>query len=83
MAEHNASDTITAVATPPGRGGIGIVRLSGPESSDIAAALLGTCPPARAAVLRPSRDADGPPLDFGLALFFPGPASFTGEDVLE
>ncbi len=83
MTGHDASDTITALATPPGRGGIGIVRLSGPESSDIAATLLGTCPPAREAVLRPFRGADGQPLDFGLALFFPGPASFTGEDVLE
>jgi tRNA modification GTPase len=83
VAEHNASDTITAVATPPGRGGIGIIRLSGPESPDIATALLGSCPPARAAVLRTFRDADGLPLDFGLALHFPGPDSFTGEDVLE
>jgi len=80
---HDASDTITALATPSGRGGIGIIRLSGPASPKIAAALLGTCPPPREAVLRSFRSADGEPLDFGLALYFPGPASFTGEDVLE
>ncbi len=76
-------DTIAALATPPGRGGIGIVRLSGPGVTALAATLLGGCPPPRSAVLRPFRGADGEPLDIGLALFFPAPASFTGEDVLE
>jgi len=83
VAGHAASDTIGAVATPPGRGGIGIVRLSGPATRTIAAGLLGRCPPPRVARLQPFRAADGETLDVGLALFFPGPASFTGEDVLE
>ena len=83
MTVGGAGDTISAIATPPGRGGVGIVRLSGPGSRDIATTLLGSCPPARQALLRPFRDAAGEPLDFGLALYFPCPASFTGEDVLE
>lgn len=77
------SDTIVAIATPPGRGGIGIVRISGPATRQIAAALLGVVPPERAATLRAFRDGDGGAIDRGVALFFPGPHSFTGEDVLE
>ncbi|HET7569984.1 MAG TPA: tRNA uridine-5-carboxymethylaminomethyl(34) synthesis GTPase MnmE [Gammaproteobacteria bacterium] len=76
-------DTIAAVSTPPGRGGIGIVRVSGPNSPAIAAALLGEMPRAHRAVLRDFRDVDGSLIDRGLALFFPAPHSFTGEDVLE
>jgi len=77
------SDTIAAVATAPGRGGIGIVRVSGPGAGRIAEALLGRVPPARRAELHRFRAADGDAVDEGIALFFPGPASFTGEDVLE
>jgi tRNA modification GTPase len=76
-------DTITAIATPPGRGGVGIVRLSGPDVATIATALLGALPPPRQAHLSTFRDAEGEALDVGLALHFPAPASFTGEDVLE
>jgi len=76
-------DTITAIATPPGRGGVGIVRLSGPDVATIATALLGALPPPRQAHLSTFRDAEGEALDVGLALHFPTPASFTGEDVLE
>lgn len=76
-------DTIAAPATPPGRGGIGIVRVSGPKATAIAEALLGRVPPPRRATLAAFHDAAGEPLDAGIALFFPGPASFTGEDVLE
>lgn len=75
--------TIAAIATPPGRGGIGIVRLSGPKVKAIASELLGGPPQPRRAVLRVFRAADGQIIDSGLALFFPAPASFTGEDVLE
>jgi tRNA modification GTPase len=75
--------TIAAIATPPGRGGIGIVRLSGPLVTHIALELLGDLPAPRHAALRSFRNADGEMLDGGLALYFPGPASFTGEDVLE
>jgi tRNA modification GTPase len=77
------NDTIVAVATPPGVGGIGVVRVSGPGTNKLAEALLGDLPPARRAALRDFLDADGCTIDRGLALFFPGPASFTGEDVLE
>ncbi len=77
------SDTITAVATAPGRGGIGIVRVSGPDCRHIAIALLGRAPAPRTAELHRFRDAAGEPIDEGIALYFPAPASFTGEDVLE
>jgi tRNA modification GTPase len=78
-----ASDTIAAIATAPGRGGIGIVRVSGSSCRSIANALLGRVPEPRAAELHRFLDAAGEPIDEGLALYFPGPASFTGEDVLE
>jgi tRNA modification GTPase len=77
------SDTIAALATPPGRGGIGVIRVSGPAVPTIAAEILGDLPEGRRAVLRVFRDARGEMLDGGIALFFPAPASFTGEDVLE
>ncbi|HEX9625347.1 MAG TPA: tRNA uridine-5-carboxymethylaminomethyl(34) synthesis GTPase MnmE [Acidiferrobacterales bacterium] len=78
-----SADTIAAPATAPGQGGIGIVRLSGPATPAIAAAILGTLPAARRAILGAFRDAGGQAIDRGLALFFPAPHSFTGEDVLE
>jgi tRNA modification GTPase len=77
------NDTIAAVATAPGRGAVGIVRLSGPRALDIAAMLAGPNPPPRHAALRTFRDEHGEPLDQGLALLFPNPDSFTGEDVAE
>ncbi|MCJ7453287.1 MAG: tRNA uridine-5-carboxymethylaminomethyl(34) synthesis GTPase MnmE [Steroidobacteraceae bacterium] len=80
---RNETDTIAATATPPGRGGIGIVRVSGPACGPIAAALLGEVPPARLATLRDFLDHSGDPIDQGLALYFPAPHSLTGEDVLE
>lgn len=76
-------DTIAAVATPSGRGGIGIVRVSGPEVRRIGACVLGGFPAPRHACLRTFRNAEGESVDRGLALFMPGPASYTGEDVLE
>jgi tRNA modification GTPase len=76
-------DMIVATTTPPGRGGIGIVRASGPGVREVAVAVLGRLPTPRVATFARFRDADGSVLDRGLALFFPGPASFTGEDVLE
>jgi tRNA modification GTPase len=82
-AESPKGDTIAALATPPGRGGIGVIRVSGPLAATIARELLGELPRPRRAVLRPFRDADGHALDSGLALYFAAPASFTGEDVLE
>ena len=76
-------DTIAAVATPPGRGGIGIVRISGERCAAMAPALLGRTPTPRQAQLADFLDADGSAIDRGIALFFPAPRSFTGEDVLE
>ena len=76
------NDTIAAVATPPGQGGIGIVRISGPLAAVIGAALTGAELPARLASVRGFVH-DGEPLDRGVCLYFPGPASFTGEDVVE
>ncbi len=77
------SDTIAAIATAPGRGGIGIVRVSGHDCRRIAQAVLGRLPEPRAAELHRFVDAAGAPIDEGIALYFPAPASFTGEDVLE
>jgi tRNA modification GTPase len=76
-------DTIVATATPSGRGGIGIVRVSGPDSARIAAAILGRLPAPRHAELARFLGADGTALDEGLALYFPAPHSYTGEAVLE
>ncbi|WP_304437698.1 tRNA uridine-5-carboxymethylaminomethyl(34) synthesis GTPase MnmE [Thiomicrospira sp. WB1] len=81
MSAH--SETIVALATPPGRGGVGIVRVSGPKSRAIAEAMLGTCPAPRYAHYGPFYGEDGAVLDEGIALFFKGPHSFTGEDVVE
>ncbi len=75
--------TIVAAATPPGRGGVAIVRLSGSRVPVIARALLGTLPVPRQASRHPFRAADGAPIDFGLALYFPAPHSYTGEPILE
>ena len=76
-------DTIAAIATPPGRGAIGIVRISGPLVPRIAHRLIGRLPEPRVAAYGAARDAEGQPLDEGLALYFPSPHSYTGEDVLE
>ncbi len=78
-----AGDTIAAIATPPGRGGIGIVRVSGPAAASIARGTLGDVPAPRHAALCDFRARDGSLIDSGIALYFPGPASYTGEDVLE
>lgn len=78
-----AGDTIAAIATPPGRGGVGIVRISGPGAAGIARSALGRVPEPRMATLATFRDPQGQPVDQGLALFFPGPRSYTGEDLLE
>jgi tRNA modification GTPase len=78
-----ARDTIAAIATPAGRGGIGVVRVSGPLVPGIAAALLGTLPRPRLATFGAFRDRHGEIIDEGLALHFPAPHSYTGEAVLE
>ncbi|WP_428035596.1 tRNA uridine-5-carboxymethylaminomethyl(34) synthesis GTPase MnmE [Amphritea sp.] len=76
-------DTIAAQATPPGRGGVGIVRVSGKLAATIAQQVVGFVPKPRYAHYGPFFDADNNQLDQGIALYFPGPNSFTGEDVLE
>lgn len=82
MADPSA-DTIAAIATPPGRGGVGIVRISGPRVGAIAEAILGRLPRPRHASFSRFVDADDSVIDEGIALYFPAPGSFTGEDVLE
>lgn len=76
-------DTIVAQATAPGRGGIGVLRVSGPLAAIVAENVLGKCPKIRTAEYLPFKDSDGTVLDQGIALFFKAPHSFTGEDVLE
>jgi tRNA modification GTPase len=76
-------DTIAAIATPAGRGGIGVVRVSGPKVLEISTRILGSLPAPRHAQFARFRDARGEPIDEGLALYFPAPSSYTGEAVLE
>jgi tRNA modification GTPase len=76
-------DTIAAIATAPGRGGIGIVRISGSNLSAFSQSLLGITPKPRYAHFTRFLDAEGNSLDEGVVLYFPAPHSFTGEDVLE
>jgi tRNA modification GTPase len=76
-------DTIAAIATAAGRGGIGIVRVSGPAAPAISKAIVGSLPLPRQAQRARFRDARGAPIDAGLALYFPAPHSYTGEAVLE
>lgn len=78
-----AADIIAAIATPPGRGGIGIVRVSGPVLGPLHAALTGRAPEARRIHVARFLAADGSTIDEGVALYFAAPHSFTGEDVIE
>jgi tRNA modification GTPase len=80
---NNHTDTITAIITPPGRGGVGIIRVCGKSLDLYFGTLLREKPPARIAQLRPFLDADGQEIDQGLVLYFPAPGSFTGEETLE
>ena len=80
---NSATSTIVAVATPPGQGGVGIVRLSGPLAGKIAEHLVTDRLKPRIASYAKARDAGGHEIDQGIALYFPGPASFTGDDVFE
>ncbi|MEO5693714.1 MAG: tRNA uridine-5-carboxymethylaminomethyl(34) synthesis GTPase MnmE [Usitatibacter sp.] len=77
------SDTIAAIATPAGRGGIGVVRVSGSRAAHIAREMVGEVPSARVAKLAKFVAADGGVIDQGIALYFPAPHSYTGDDVLE
>lgn len=80
---HLTTETIVAQATAPGRGGVGIVRVSGPAAGEIATAIIGQLPAPRQALYTPFKDASGNEIDQGIALYFVAPHSFTGEHVLE
>lgn len=77
------TDTIAAIATAPGRGGVGIIRVSGGQAQAVAEKILGFIPKPRYAHYTPFKMSDDTVLDEGIALYFPNPHSFTGEDVLE
>ena len=81
--ENENTDTIAAIATPPGRGGVGIIRVSGPAVKTISEKILGKLPPPRVAEYGPFYDQHGEVIDAGLGIYFVAPHSFTGEDVLE
>ena len=83
MGGVGSADTIAAIATAPGRGGVGVIRISGSNLLPFALALTGKTPRPRHATLADFRAADGSTIDSGLLLHFPDPHSFTGEDVLE
>ncbi|MBK6868901.1 MAG: tRNA uridine-5-carboxymethylaminomethyl(34) synthesis GTPase MnmE [Burkholderiales bacterium] len=83
MTDQPSADPIIAIATAPGRGAVGIVRVSGHELMPLARALTDRELAPRVAAYGPFKDAGGSPIDHGLALFFPAPHSYTGEDVLE
>jgi tRNA modification GTPase len=77
------TDTIAAIASAPGRGAVGVIRVSGPNVPQIAQSIIGNLPAPRVAQVAHFLAADGESLDRGLALYFPAPASYTGEHVLE
>ena len=79
----NISENICAIATPPGRGGVGIIRISGVNLSNFATPIIGDLPKPRYASYRKFRDEPGEIIDEGIVLYFPAPNSFTGEDVIE
>ena len=83
MVSANRTETIAAIATAPGRGGVGVIRISGTHLAPLAQTLTGRIPTARTATLADFRAADGSVIDRGLLLHFPAPHSFTGEDVVE
>jgi tRNA modification GTPase len=83
MSGAHSTDTICAIATPPGSGGIGVIRVSGPDCVAVCAAIAGAPSAPRSASLRQFRDGNGEVIDQGLLLYFPAPHSFTGEDVIE
>ena len=77
------TETIAAIATPPGIGGVGIIRISGPRAPEVARLVTGGLPSPRVARFSRFRDHKGEVIDEGIVLYFPAPHSFTGEDILE
>ena len=76
-------ETIVAIATPPGKGGVGVIRLSGPQALALGKAMSGRDLPERQAVFAHFKDAQQQTVDSGLAIYFKAPKSFTGEDIVE
>ncbi|MBD3849196.1 tRNA uridine-5-carboxymethylaminomethyl(34) synthesis GTPase MnmE [Bosea sp. SSUT16] len=83
MSGHDPQSTIVALSSAPGRAGVAVLRVSGPRVRFALETTAGIIPPPRLATLRVLRDAEGQVIDRGLVLFFPGPTSFTGEDIVE
>lgn len=83
MSTNTPLESIAALATPPGHGGIGVIRISGSLATKAAQQILGHLPKPRFAEYLPFKGHDDEIIDEGIALFFPSPNSFTGEDVLE
>lgn len=83
MSESESYPTIVALSSAPGRAGVAVIRISGTRARFALETFAGTLPRPRQATLRPLRDHDGTAIDTALVLFFPAPASFTGEDVVE
>ncbi len=83
MIDRTVQPTIVALSSAPGRAGVAVVRVSGVRVRFVIETTAGTVPPPRQATLRALRDRHGRVIDKGLVLFFPGPTSFTGEDVVE
>ncbi len=83
MQQQSNVDTIAAIATAQGRGGVGVVRISGRGFASVVQAVIGKLPVPRHATFTDFKDQDGEVIDQGLALYFPAPHSYTGEDVLE
>ena len=83
MRASTSAEPIAAIATPPGRGGIGIVRVSGHDLEPLIAGIAGCALQPRVATRVTFRDGHGDAIDTGLALYFPQPHSYTGEDVVE
>ena len=83
MSANNTQDTIAAIATPPGRGGVGIIRISGKQCESVAKSIIKKIPKVREASYLPFFDKTDTVLDEGIAILFKAPNSFTGEDVLE
>ena len=77
------NDTIAAIATPSGEGGVGIIRISGPKATELAEKISGLCPSPRYAHYGVFSDKDKNTIDSGLTIYFKKPNSFTGEDVIE
>jgi len=81
--QQYTQETIAAIATPPGNGGVGIIRISGPSAFEISKQLTNKSPAPRQALFTSYRDEDNSVIDSGLVIFFPNPSSYTGEDTIE